>query len=1410
MGFFSLKARQVTDKRSAQATRKCRLLLEPLEHRLVPADFTNINALLTGVMDSSVAWGDYNSDGHLDLAISGRDPGVQVITQIYKADGTGGYTLDTNANLTGVYGGSVEWGDYNNDGHLDLAICGETVVDHMPVSQVYTGDGNGGFALDTIIMLPGTGGALAWGDFNSDGDLDLVIPGSDHNNKPIMQFYEGDGKGGFTLGANVLLPGGGGSVAWGDYDSDGYLDLAIGGYTVNMPFTQVYEGDGTGGFTLDANAIPSGVGGSVAWGDYDSDGHLDLVIGGKEAMQVYAGDGTGGFTLNNKAFLTAIDFSRLAWGDCNSDGHLDLVISGREVTSGNRVTQVYTGDANGGFTLDANASLTGVLYSSVAWGDYNNDGRLDLVISGNETFSPDTQVTQVFQNTSGVLANSAPAAPTSLATSFPSSTSATFSWDAATDAETASAGLTYALRVGTTPGGADVVNPMANLSTGQRTISSFGLIQGTSYTLTGLTAGKTYFWGVQAIDSGLEGGAFAAEQSATLPGQGSPTFTSANKATFVEGLAGSFTVTASGSPTPTLTETGALPSGITFNAATGLLSGTPASGDTGAYALKFTASNGVGSAVTQNFTLTVGLPPAITSPDKTIFTVGAAGSFTVTATGFPAPNLSESGALPSGVTFNPITGLLSGTPAPGKGGTYPLTFTASNGAGPNATQSFLLTVDQGPAFNSANSTAFSVGTASSFLVTATGSPTPTLSERGALPSGVSFDAATSVLSGTPGPGTGGTYPVTFTASNGIGAAATQNFILTINQSSAFTSANNATFTVGTAGSFLVTATGFPKPTLSESGVLPSGVSFDAATGVLSGTPVAGTGGNYTLTFTASNGVGSNATQSFTLIVDQSPAFTSANQTTFVPGTAGEFTVLVTGFPTPVLAAQGAVPSGVSFDAATGLLSGTPAPGTGGIYPLTFTAGNGIGVNAVQSFTLTVSQAPAFTSPTSATFTVGTAGSFAITAASFPPAVLSTSSVLPAGVSFNSATGLLSGTPAAGVGGVDADVVQNFTLTVNQTPAITGPDNATFDVIQAGSFALTVSGFPSPVLSTQGAMPDGVSFHAATGLLSGTPAAGTGGTYAVTFTADNGIGAPAVLHFVLTVHQPLALASSDHATFLLGKPNRFTVSATGFPKPALFENGALPTGVTFDTSTGILSGSPPVGTDGTYSLTFTAQNGVGADVVQSFTLVVELTPNQHFMSNVYNDLLGHGPDPGGLAFWSGLLDLGNSRATVLNLFDHGVWYFEPLIQSVYQQFLGRTADAGGLAFWIERMRNGVSEQQLEASLIAAPEYGQHAGGTDRGWVDAMYQDLLGRQPDAQGELFWMQELARGSSRYSVAYGFAASSERQRQHIAADYQKFLGRSAGGSEIDYWLARFNQGAANEDITGLLLSDEYFKKGR
>ncbi len=207
-----------------------------------------------------------------------------------------------------------------------------------------------------------------------------------------------------------------------------------------------------------------------------------------------------------------------------------------------------------------------------------------------------------------------------------------------------------------------------------------------------------------------------------------------------------------------------------------------------------------------------------------------------------------------------------------------------------------------------------------------------------------------MLTGIPGAGTGGSYPISFKASNGIGADATQSFTLVVNQPPAITSANATTFVVGTAGTFTVTKTGFPAPSLGQTGTLPNGVTFTAATGVLSGTPAPGTGGSYPITFTALNGIGSNAVQSFTLTVNQAPSITSANTATFTVVTPGNFLVTATGFPSPTIGlTSGSLPGGINYG--TGTLAGTPT--VYGTYPLTFTASNGVGTNAVQNFSLIV-------------------------------------------------------------------------------------------------------------------------------------------------------------------------------------------------------------------------------------------------------------------------------------------------------------------------------------------------------------------------------------------------------------------------------------------------------------------------
>ena len=113
-----------------------------------------------------------------------------------------------------------------------------------------------------------------------------------------------------------------------------------------------------------------------------------------------------------------------------------------------------------------------------------------------------------------------------------------------------------------------------------------------------------------------------------------------------------------------------------------------------------------------------------------------------------------------------------------------------------------------------------------------------------------------------------------------------------------------------------------------------------------------------------------------------------------------------------------------------------------------------------------------------------------------------------------------------------------------------------------------------------------------------------------------------------------------------------------------------------------------------------------------------------------------------------------------------------------------------------MRQGLRDEQLQATFIGSVEYYTFTGGTDRKWVEAMYRDLLGRSPDPAGEGFWAQALAAGAERSAVAYGFAASAERERIQVRDDYQRFLARPASDAEVAFWVNAFVSGERNEDV--------------
>lgn len=428
-------------------------------------------------------------------------------------------------------------------------------------------------------------------------------------------------------------------------------------------------------------------------------------------------------------------------------------------------------------------------------------------------------------------------------------------------------------------------------------------------------------------------------------------------------------------------------------------------------------------------------------------------SYTVTAT--DTSNPVDGGQTATG-PVSPLT--VSGlTP----GGSYTFTVTAANALGTSApsASSNAVTIGEPPAITSAATTSIGMRAPLDFTVTTTGLPVAAITETGSLPAGVTFTDngdGTATLAGTAGVGTAGTYPISITASNGVGNLATQSFTLTVTSAASaptVSSSPTATETFGVAFTFPVTTTGYPLPKLTKTGALPPGVTFTAGndgTAAIAGTPAKSAVGTYPLTITVKNSAGSTS-QAFTLTITKAPVIRTIPTTTAHVSTALNLDITAVGYTTPAITESGTLPDGLSFTDngnGTAAITGTPAAGSGGSYSITITAANQLGT-AAQTFTLKVDEKPAITSATSTAATMGAAFAFPVTASGYPAAKITEAGILPAGVTFKTATATLAGTPKTSTAGSyrivltatnsSGTVTQNFTLTVSAAQA--GPRRA---------------------------------------------------------------------------------------------------------------------------------------------------------------------------------------------------------------------------------------------------------------------------------------------------------------------------------------------------------------------------------
>jgi hypothetical protein len=449
------------------------------------------------------AWGDVDSDGDLDLILGGQmnlhDNVWGNVMKLYL--NTGGLFSESSTALPGLIGGTAQWGDYDNDGDVDLLVAGSYLL------RVYRNDK--GNLVDSKAQLDGLESAAgAWGDYDNDGDLDFVIGGHAYG-RFITKLYRND-KGVFA-DSGITLPGvTRGSFAWGDYDNDGDLDLFMMGYAGNaILITKLYRND-SGSLTDSQAALPTVMDGSGAWGDYDNDGDLDLLVTGdrqyEKIARVYRND--QGRFVDAMVGLPGIVYGEGNWVDYDNDGDLDIYLAG------GGINEIYRNDH--GLFSAINAGLPPFGRHGSVWGDYDGDGRLDLIVMNRLANGP--YVNLLYHN-NGRVANTRPQPPHGLAVSL-QGTSVTFSWESADDSQTQHNGLTYNLRVGTASGSMSVVAPMA-LTSGTRQIVHMGSTA-RRWILRGLTPGQTYFWSVQAIDTGYAGSEFAPEEQFTLPISATP------------------------------------------------------------------------------------------------------------------------------------------------------------------------------------------------------------------------------------------------------------------------------------------------------------------------------------------------------------------------------------------------------------------------------------------------------------------------------------------------------------------------------------------------------------------------------------------------------------------------------------------------------------------------------------------------------------------------------------------------------------------------------------------------------------------------------------------------------------------------------------------------------------------------
>ncbi len=598
---------------------------------------------------------------------------------------------------------------------------------------------------------------------------------------------------------------------------------------------------------------------------------------------------------------------------------------------------------------------------------------------------------------------------------------------------------------------------------------------------------------------------------------------------------------------------GNLPLGLNISSG-GAISGTPTVTGTSSFQITLSPPPGNPSGTTpqsisQIYTITItaaGL--GITQTTIPIAFAGTPYSTTLTGTGGLTPYTwtFPSSTGNNGLTIGASTGTISGTPI--ANGTFILNVMLADSSGLTLTKQFTLTVSTGLSVLTTSLPNGSVGTVYPTQQLSAGGGQPPYRwavTAGKLPPGLTLDGVFGRISGTPT--ANGNYPFTLTVTDNQANTATGSLSITIGAGVTIT-ISPATLTagaVGTAYSQAFTATGGTAPytwTLvtppsnigTGGGTLPPGLTLNGTTGAVTGTPT--TAGTYTFTVQATDSTQATGQQAVSLTI-AAAAPLSITTTTLPNGTVGTAysqTVAATGGVTPYTWTSSGLPPGLTINASSGAITGTPT--TIGSTTVTVTVTDSAKTAANKSFTFQIGPAVAPLTITTTSLpngAVGTAYSQTVAATGgTTPYKFALSSTSNDGLTINSTTGVISGTPTT-AGSFTLTVVvtdsatpaqtatQNLPLTVNAPVVTITIAPATLPAATVGtaySQTLTATGGTSPYkfTVTTGSLPSGLSL-ASTGAITGTATAAATATFTVTATDAN--NATGTHQYTLAVNAP---------------------------------------------------------------------------------------------------------------------------------------------------------------------------------------------------------------------------------------------------------------------------------------------------